>query len=364
MDIFRGLLPYTQVIRPHWTIASTLAASLGVLTAWHQGHDNHLLALLTVFSTFLAHAFMETWDELKDFENYRSEVHHAGHAPPTLFSGGSGVLTGRLTTAASLRRFLHILVGVYVMVVAVLVSQAGPAILLIIALGLFFIFAYNAGPRLSYRGWGELANAVSFGPVIMVFAYEVMVLGDLRSSGARSDGLFAPLPSELVLTSGIVGLLWFGSLHVQEMLDSEEDEAGGKRTLVVRYGKVYASRVPVVTAVAMLALGISLAVVHPIFTLAVPALALHAAECARFALCWDNQEYFLRKMKNFFIYRNFFLICISLIISYVTRMAAGGGGVGDALFWGMVVVACGLPAALWIVRNAHLGTNDQRKKNT
>src|SRR5680860_1142559 len=89
---------YIKLTRPHWFVASTLAAMIGIFHAWANGSYQLLLAVLVIVGVILHHAIMETWDELQDYANYREEMVTDSAGPPTLFSGGSGVLTGQLLT--------------------------------------------------------------------------------------------------------------------------------------------------------------------------------------------------------------------------------------------------------------------------
>ena len=319
---------YFRLVRPHWTIASTLAVMIGILQAWAEGYSNLALAALVVGAAFIQHAIMEVWDELKDYSHYRQDVYADAAQPPTLFSGGSGVLTGRLLTVPQVWRFFYLLAGVYLVVLGGIIAFSGWRFLLCVAAGLFFMFGYNSALKLSYVGLGELSNFIGFGPILVCSAYLAMRMdatgGD---AGAGSWNLLTQLSTTVVVHSLILGTVWFGSLHIQEMLDYDEDKAGDKRTLVVRFGKVYASRVPFVTALVVLGLGVWLVVDDPAFAFVLPGALLNLVETGQFMFRWQDDEYFMRKMKSFFVYRNFVLISLGLVVSYAFRdlpLAAGG----------------------------------------
>ena len=84
-------------------------------------------------------------------------------------------------------------------------------------------YQYHAPPlKLSYRGFGELAVALCYGPLIALGTYLVQVR-------EVSPGLtLAALP---------LGLLIAGFLWVNEFPDYAADKSAGKKTLVVRLGR-------------------------------------------------------------------------------------------------------------------------------
>lgn len=346
----RNAMAYVKLVRPHWTIATTLAVMVGILQAWAEGHSDLRLAVLVVAGGFIQHAIMEVWDELKDFAHYRQEVYAEAAEPPTLFSGGSGVLTGRLLTVPQVWRFFWTLVGGYLVVLGLILSFTGPRILLCVAAGLFFMFGYNSKLKLSYIGLGEFSNFVGFGPILVCSAYLALRLGDPTGPAEPGWNLLGLLSGTVVVESLILGTVWFGSLHIQEMLDHDEDKAGNKRTLVVRFGRTYASRVPFVTALVIAALCLGLVASDPAFAFVLPGAALHVAETAAFLTRWRDPDYFMRKMTSFFVYRNFALIALGLIVAYGFRDVPGaGGGALAALF--ALAAAAAVPAASFLVKS-------------
>lgn len=340
---------YFALVRPHWTIASTLAVMVGVLQAWAEGYSDLRLAVLLILAAFTQHAIMEVWDELKDFTHYREQVYSEVAGPPTLFSGGSGVLTGRLLTPAQVWQFFRILLAGYLVVLGGILAFTGWRFLLCVAAGLFFMFGYNSVLKLSYVGLGELSNFLGFGPILVCSSYLALRLAD--GSGEPGWNLFALLSGTVVVESLVLGTVWFGSLHVQEMLDHDEDAAGDKRTLVVRFGRTYASRVPFATSLVIAALAARLVLVDPAFVAVLPGVVLHVVETAAFMFRWQDPDYFLRKMKSFFVYRNFALIALGLIVSYAFGdRPEAAGGTALAVLLGLTALTT-LPALSFLARN-------------
>jgi 1,4-dihydroxy-2-naphthoate octaprenyltransferase len=96
-------------------------------------------------------------------------------------------------------------------------------------LGGALAFFYHAPPlALSYRGLGELAVGLAYGPLIAGGAYVV------QRGTFVSDHLLLSLP---------LGLLIAAFLWINEFPDRRADEASSKRTLVVRLGEERAARV-------------------------------------------------------------------------------------------------------------------------
>ncbi len=94
------------------------------------------------------------------------------------------------------------------------------------ALGAAVAAADGPPLSLSYRGLGELAVALCYGPLIAAGTYLVQ------------RGTVSP---EIVLAGVPLGLLVAGFLWLNEIPDARADEAAGKRTLVVRLGGGWAA---------------------------------------------------------------------------------------------------------------------------
>jgi 1,4-dihydroxy-2-naphthoate octaprenyltransferase len=344
-------MAYVRLVRPHWFLASSLAAMIGIVQAWSEGSSGVALAALIVFGVIIHHSIMETWDELQDYAHYREEVVTESTEPPTLFSGGSGVLTGRLLTVAQVWRFFYVTLGIALVMLAGIIALAGWQVLLCVAAGVFVTINYNAVLKLSYRGFGEFANFISFGPIMVCSTNVVMKLGAHHAHAAYGWDLLRLISAPTAIESVIVGAIWFGSLHIQEMLDYDEDRAGSKKTLVVRFGKHYASCVPAVTAVVILALTAYLSTIQLGFLVVFPAALLHLCETMLFMMRWQDRSYFMRKLKSFFVYRNFVLICSSFLLSFLLRKFPHAAGHTAFVALMLLTLASSMPAAAFLAQN-------------
>jgi len=154
--------------------------------------------------------------------------------------------------------------------IVLLVLRGSTALVAIAVLGFVISVAYTMPPfKLVYRGLGEIATAIGFGPVMLLGAYTV------QSRGAISV--------EACLVSVPVALLVALILYVNEIPDRVGDASAGKMTLPVRWPKETVIRVfDVAAAAAFIAVvGGVLAGLMPIPTLlvllAIPlALQIHA----------------------------------------------------------------------------------------
>jgi len=139
------------------------------------------------------------------------------------FSGGKRVLVDGLLTR---RQAWGIATGGYLLAIAVglgIVAWREARVLWPGLVGLGLAFFYHAPPfRLSYRGFGELAVAACYGPLICGGTYLVQ-----RGT----------MPTAVVLLALPLGLLVGAFLWINEFPDLAADSLSGKRTLVVRLGR-------------------------------------------------------------------------------------------------------------------------------
>jgi len=354
-------MAYVKLVRPHWFLASTLAAMIGIFQAWASGSSDVLLAVVVIVGVILHHAILETWDELQDYANYREQATGDLAEPATLFSGGSGVLTGRLLTVAQVWRFFGATAAAAVIVLVALIVLAGWPVLLCVAAGVLVMVNYNSLLKLSYRGWGEFANFISFGPIMVCSAYVVMTVG---SRDQHSGSPLSLVDEQTLMMSVVMGLFWFGSLHIQEMLDYDEDKAGGKETLVVKFGKEYAARVPAATAVAIVGLVVCLSTQDPGFLIAVPVAILHLCETTLFALRWRDPTYFMRKMTSFFVYRNFVLMSLSFLLSVCLRTLPNAASGAGLMSIALLTAVSSLPALAFLSSNGVFGLSRRQRVTT
>lgn len=215
-----------RVADPKITLASAASLFLGTCAAARDGRIHVGWLAVTVLGIFILEAAKNMSGELFDWDSGTDQrVAEEDRSP---FSGGKRVLVDELMTrrqTAVVAFVLYALGGI----VGVSIAIHEPRVLLLGLAGAAVAFFYHAPPfKLSYRGLGEIAVLLAYGPMILCGAYLVQ-RGEIPP---RVLGLSMPL-----------GILIAAFLFVNEMPDARADEASGKRTLVVRLGKERAARV-------------------------------------------------------------------------------------------------------------------------
>jgi 1,4-dihydroxy-2-naphthoate octaprenyltransferase len=197
--------------------ATIIPVLLGILIAVRHGAFDIWLALLTLIGASLAHLAINVTNDIFDTLSGAD----AANINPTQFSGGSRVLIYDLLTLRQLVTVALALFAGAAVVGLLLVWLTGSLTLLLIGIaGIAVGVAYTAPPlKLVYRGLGEFAVALGFGPIMLLGAYVVQT------------GRLALEPFVVSITVGILVAL---ILYVNEIPDRAGDAAAGKRTLPVR----------------------------------------------------------------------------------------------------------------------------------
>jgi 1,4-dihydroxy-2-naphthoate octaprenyltransferase len=213
---------WLQAARPlaHANLAPGLV--FGWALALHQGaaFDLGLIALVHLFG-ILDHLVIVFGNDVAD------EALDRGNEAPTPFSGGSRVLVEGKLSATALRRAA---LGAAVALLAL--SVAGAVLLDRVYLPAFALAAlallhgYSFPPlRASYRGFGEILQAVGVGMVLPLVGYSTLA-GGLRA-----------FPWEVLAPLVLIG---FGGNILTALPDTPADRAGGKRSWPVRRGEARA----------------------------------------------------------------------------------------------------------------------------
>lgn len=206
-------------VSPYYAYHATVVAVLVGSAAWYSrsGQVGWPELFLTLIGAAAVHTAAAFFNEYYDFAQGADA--HVGHKNP--YAGGSRVLylgsglrPNSLLAASLIFAGFGALVGVY------LASQKGFPVLILGLLGYTFMFFYTASPlRLAYRGLGEFAVGLSFGPLVVMGSYYVQ-------ARAFAVGPFA--------ASILLGLFIALVLLFNEFPDYAGDLRAGKRNLVVR----------------------------------------------------------------------------------------------------------------------------------
>ena len=199
--------------------ATIIPVLLGIVIAAAQGFFDLWSAVLTVIGASFVQLGLNVANDVFDTAQGADDV----NVTPTKYSGGSRVIQYGLV---SFRRMASIAIAFYLLAAAIglllLATRGSPALLLIGVIGFVVSIGYTAPPlKLVYRGLGEIAVAVGFGPLMLLGAYVVQTRGALSW-----EPLVASIPIAL-----LVALI----LYVNEIPDRRGDARAGKRTLPVRF---------------------------------------------------------------------------------------------------------------------------------
>jgi 1,4-dihydroxy-2-naphthoate octaprenyltransferase len=203
-------LPFLSATAVPVLLGIAVAASHGAFTWW--------TALLTVIGASFAHLAINVTNDVFDTLSGADDA----NPTPTQFSGGSRVAIYDLVSVRGLAVLAAALYAAAGAIGLLLVAVTGSTTLLWIGVaGIALGLAYTAPPlKLVYRGLGELAVAIGFGPVMLVGAYVVQT---------------GRIEVEPLLLSLVPGTLTALILFVNEIPDRRSDALAAKRTLPTRF---------------------------------------------------------------------------------------------------------------------------------
>lgn len=206
---------------PKISLASIASMFLGACCAAAEGSLHWPWLAATLAGIFFLEVAKNASGEIFDFDSGADlRIASSDRSP---FSGGKRVLVDQLLTrgetwtVAIACYLLSITTGV-----AIAVYRA-PEVLWLGLAGTALAYFYQGKPlQLSYRGLGEIAVAICYGPLIATGTYLVQ--------RGHISTLIAALSIPL-------GLLIAAFLWINEFPDYAADRESGKRTLVVRLGR-------------------------------------------------------------------------------------------------------------------------------
>jgi 1,4-dihydroxy-2-naphthoate polyprenyltransferase len=199
--------------------AAIVPVVLGIAIAAAHGFFDPLAAVLTVVGASFVQLGLNVANDVFDASLGADDA----NVTPTKYSGGSRVIQYGLVTFRQMATLATAFYVAAAVVGLVLLALRGSIALLVIGIvGFVVSLAYTAPPlKLVYRGLGEIAVAIGFGPLMLLGAYVV-----------QTGGL---LSWEPVVASIPVALLIALVLYVNEIPDRRGDARAGKRTLPVRF---------------------------------------------------------------------------------------------------------------------------------
>ncbi len=200
--------------------ATLVPVLLGIAIAAVAGAFDPIAALLTILGACFVQLGLNVANDVFDTTQGADDA----NVTPTAYSGGSRVIQYGLV---SLRRMALLSLGCYVAAgligLVLLAMHPSTALLAIGIVGLIISVEYTAPPlKLVYRGLGEIAVAIGFGPLMLLGAYVV------QTGSLAWEPFIASIP---------VALLVMLILYVNEIPDRRGDSRAGKRTLPVQFSR-------------------------------------------------------------------------------------------------------------------------------
>ncbi len=199
--------------------ATIVPVLLGILIAASHGAFDLATAALTVIGAAFVQLGLNVANDVFDTAQGADDA----NVTPTQFSGGSRVIQYGLVSLRQMATLATVFYVAAALVGLLLLALSGSVALLVIGIvGFIVSLGYTAPPlKFVYRGLGEIAVALGFGPLMLLGAYVVQTRGVVTW-----EPIVASIPIAL-----LVALI----LYVNEIPDRRGDAHAGKRTLPVRF---------------------------------------------------------------------------------------------------------------------------------
>jgi len=210
-----------RAFRFHYTSASFMPGILGAMIAWTTDSQFHPgLFLLVMLGLILNHMALNMTDDYYDFRHLVDAFAEEDKNP---YAGGSGTLSDGLIQPRRMRQVFSTFYIIAIGIGLYLGMVRGFFVVLLLAFGFFCAFFYTAPPiRFGYRGLGEMAQLLCFGPGVGLGAYYV------QAQRISWEAFWGTLP---------FGIMLFSMITINEIPDYFEDRKGGKLNLVARFGR-------------------------------------------------------------------------------------------------------------------------------
>ncbi|MEH6587107.1 MAG: prenyltransferase [Halioglobus sp.] len=216
---------FWRLADPKISLASFAGLWLGACAAAADHQLSWGWLALTVIGIFCVEVAKNAAGEIVDYDSGTDLGISDQERTP--FSGGKRVLVDELLTRKQTWQIAGFFYLAAVFIGLLLAYLLNPQILTFGIMGMAIAWCYHARPfRLAYRGAGELAVAIAYGPLVVCGTYFVQT-GHVSAS--------------LLHISCALGLHVAAFLWINQFPDSRADLAAGKRNLVVRLGPAQAS---------------------------------------------------------------------------------------------------------------------------
>jgi len=216
-----GVLSETaKSLRLHQLPASLVPVLLGIGYAfWSKGSfswPSALAVLVLAGLTQLGGTFLDDYFDHRSGVDWKTENR-------TLFSGGGGLIQSGLWKPLSVLVFgITLLLGGVLVAIWLAIKMKSAVLMGIYFFGFFCSVFYTTPPlAMAYRGWGEVAIALNYGPTAALLGY------------VSQTAVFS---FPLLLVALAMSSLILAVIMIHEMMDYQADRAAGKKSWVVQWG--------------------------------------------------------------------------------------------------------------------------------
>lgn len=222
MTVKEWFVVWFKAARAPFLVVSFLPALVGGAIAYLHAPESFSMLnfILVTIGVVMAHSAADFVDDYFDFINGNlGNKEKQFHDSPLI----DGTVSLRQVLIATLLCFgIALGIGVY------LLFQIGLPVLYIALVGVFIVLFYTSPPvRLNYRGLGETALFVAFGPALVFGVYYVL------NPVLSLEPLLAAVPLGIFTMN--VGL-------ISNTFDYHDDVKSGKKCIPVRFGQANAAR--------------------------------------------------------------------------------------------------------------------------
>lgn len=222
---------WLQQIRANFLVLAVFLALIGVGLAYRYASAGVEISitevLLIILGVVLSHVSVNLFNEYSDF---RSGIDHLTRRTP--FSGGSGMLSGGYTRPQPVMLAAAGTLAAALAIGAWFAVRSHWVLVPVMAISAFTIVGYTK--VLARLGLGELMSGITLGSLVVIGTYVALT---------ASPGLPLNIPAEVWLISVPPGILTSLLLLLNEFPDVEADKHGGRRHLLIRFGRQFGSRI-------------------------------------------------------------------------------------------------------------------------
>ncbi len=288
------LVTWFKAARAPFLVVSLLPALLGGAVAAARGPISMGILIASVIGVVMAHSAADFIDDYFDYKkgNLGNKTEQF-HDSPLI---DQKVTLNQVLVAIVICLAISLATGLFVFI------QVGMPIVWMVLIGTFIVFFYTSPPvMLNYRGLGETAIFLAFGPMIVIGVFVALV------------GKFDWEP---LIISLVPGVFTMGVVLVSNTFDFHDDIKSGKRTFAVRFGQAAAVRLMAVSSVIAylgIVLGVVLGII-PAWTLIVLITIPMAYDAVKFTAGFKDETRYKAAMTKAIALSS--VACILLLVAY------------------------------------------------